>query len=120
MCLLQAARAVIFIRAIGSAEGRNATSALKTKLTLTLGISVANLREYVMGNYLALHWQADESSFLLSSTIVRSHLILKHIGGYVREINDKSQLAAMSRYRLFTYSFPRATRDLMVSTSFSG
>ena len=55
-----------FNRAMGSTEAANAITALKTKLTSTLGNSAASLREYVMTHYLVLYLQTDDSIFLLS------------------------------------------------------
>jgi hypothetical protein len=55
-----------FNRAIGSAEASNTIAALKTKLALSFGSSIASLREYVMAHYLVLYVQVDESIYLLS------------------------------------------------------
>jgi plasmid stabilization system protein ParE len=55
-----------FNRAIGSVEAANALAALKTNLTSFMGNSAANLREYVMHDYLVLYVQMDDTIFLLS------------------------------------------------------
>lgn len=52
-------------RAVGSAETTNAIAALQTRLRSLIHDDDA-LREYVMGDYLVLYLQADDTVFLLS------------------------------------------------------